>query len=54
MTHIALLVSVAVAALVCGILLGLFIMGKVADDVMGKALDAYVDEQMKAQKEKQQ
>ena len=54
MMHIALLVFVAVTALLCGIIFGLLIMGKVADDVMGKALDEYVDEQMKKQKEKQQ
>ena len=54
MMHIALFVFVAVTALLCGIIFGLLIMGKVADDVMGKALDEYVDEQMKKQKEKQQ
>ena len=52
MTHIALLVTVAIAALLCGVVFGLLIMGKVADDVIGKALDQYVEEQLN-KKEKQ-
>jgi hypothetical protein len=52
MTHIALLVTVAIAALLCGVFFGLFIMGRVADDVIGKALDQYVEEQLN-KKEKQ-
>jgi hypothetical protein len=47
-THIALLVSVACAALACGIVLGLCIIGKRADDAMGRAMDKYADEKIKS------
>jgi hypothetical protein len=53
MTHLLILASVAVAALVCGIMFGIVIMGKIADDAMGKALDEYVEEQLKSKEKKQ-
>jgi hypothetical protein len=43
---VIILVIVAIAALACGILFGIVIMGKVADEAMGKALDEYVEEQL--------
>lgn len=52
MMHIALLISITIAALACGIVFGLLIIGKAADEAMGKALDQYVEEQLN-KKEKQ-
>ena len=46
MMHIALLVFAAVTALLCGIVFGMLLMGKVADEAMKKALDEYVEEQL--------
>ena len=46
--HIALLASVAMGALAGGIIMGLCLIGKAADDAMGRALDEYVDEKIKS------
>jgi hypothetical protein len=46
--RIALLLSVAMGALVGGIIAGLCLIGKAADQAMRRALDEYVDEQIKS------
>lgn len=48
MMHLLILGSVALAALVSGIALGLCLIGRAADQAMRRALDEYVDEHIKS------
>ena len=45
--HIALLVSIAMGALAGGIVAGLCLIGRAADQAMQRALDEYVDEKIR-------